>query len=67
MYHILRDELVQKIGSVYKLVILASQRAVELSAGAQKLVDVDPREKPVNVALKEIAEGKITYKIRVEK
>jgi DNA-directed RNA polymerase subunit omega len=56
------NELYNKIGSVYKLVVLAALRAIELNEGAAKLVDAKPDEKPVNVALQEILEGKVAYK-----
>ncbi len=48
--------------SIYKLVILASMRALELSDGQPKLIDVDKGIKPSTVALLEIANGKIGYK-----
>ena len=48
--------------SAYKLVILASRRAMELSEGAPPLVETGPKKKPVVTALQEIAEGKISYR-----
>lgn len=48
-------------GSVYKLVILASKRALEIAEGQPKLSQADPDTKPSTVALQEIAEGKIKY------
>jgi len=48
--------------SVYKLVMLASRRAVEIAEGQPKLVKADPSEKPSTVALREIAEGKVMIK-----
>jgi len=50
--------------SIYKLVIMASRRAVELGSGSQKLVEANPNEKPTSVALKEIRERKIDYTIK---
>ena len=47
--------------SVYKLVILASKRALEIAEGQPKLVAADSTTKPSTVALHEIAEGKIKY------
>ena len=41
-------------GSVYKLVILAARRALELGAGSEKLVDADPNAKLTSIALQEI-------------
>ena len=61
------DKLLDKIHSIYKLVILASRRTIELADGAQKLVDAPADFKPANIAMKEIMEDKITYKIREEK
>ncbi|MCM8761082.1 MAG: DNA-directed RNA polymerase subunit omega [Candidatus Omnitrophica bacterium] len=60
-------DLLNKTGSVYKLVILASRRAIELSEGAAKLVDAPPEAKVTNVAIQEIAEGKISYKVKEAK
>ncbi|MFA5146508.1 MAG: DNA-directed RNA polymerase subunit omega [Candidatus Omnitrophota bacterium] len=61
------DKLYDKAGSTYKLVIMASRRAVELNEGAGKLVDATPDMKPGAIALKEILEGKISFKIKEEK
>lgn len=48
--------------SVYKLVILASKRALEIAEGQPKLVAMDPSIKSSTVALYEIAENRIEYK-----
>jgi DNA-directed RNA polymerase omega subunit len=63
------ERLEEKSGdSVYKLVILASKRALEIAEGQPKLVSVDPSFKPSTVALYEIAAGKVQYKkIKPEK
>ncbi len=50
-------------GSIYKLVNLASRRALEIAEGQPKLVEVNASVKPSTVALYEIAQGKVTYKI----
>ncbi len=60
-------DLLNKTGSTYKLVILASRRAIELSEGAARLVDMPAEAKVTNIAIQEILEGKITYKIKDEK
>lgn len=44
----------------YKLSILVSKRAEQLSRGAEPLVAVDKETKAVDIALAEIADGKIT-------
>lgn len=54
--------------SIYKLVILASKRALEIAEGQPKLVAVNSSTKPSTIALHEIAEGKVRYKkIKAEK
>lgn len=49
-------------GSIYKLVILASKRALEIAEGQPKLVGANSSTKPSTIALYEIAEGKVQYK-----
>lgn len=61
MAYIDREELLKQIDSVYKLVILASRRALELNEGKPKLIDTSS-EKVSTVALEEIAQGKLKYK-----
>lgn len=46
-------------GSIYKLVILASQRALEIAEGQPKLIGSNEDTKPTSIALSEIAEGKV--------
>jgi len=54
--------------SVYKLVILASKRALEIAEGQPKLVSTNSSTKPSTIALHEIADGKVQYKkVRQEK
>ena len=58
-----REKLLDKsLGSIYKLVILASKRALEIAEGQPKLVADDASVKPSTVALHEIAAGKIEAK-----
>ena len=61
------EKLLNKTGSLYKLVVLTAMRAVELSDGAANLVGDKPEGKTINTALKEIAEGKIEYKVKEKK
>jgi len=49
-------------GSIYKLVILASKRALEIAEGQPKLVKASSSVKPSTVALYEISEGKVVAK-----
>ncbi len=59
------EELLEKTaGSVYKLVILAARRALELSEGSPSLVHAGPKMKPALVALREIAEGKVSLRLK---
>ncbi len=59
--------LFSQTGSTYKLVVIAARRAIELSEGAANLIDAPASAKPMNVAIEEIAEGKITFKVNEEK
>lgn len=61
------DKLLNKTHSIYKLIILASRRTIELADGAQKLIDAPVDTKPAHIALDEILAGKVEYKIREEK
>jgi len=54
----------EKQDSIYKLVVLASRRALELGSGSQKLVDTPANTKLTTIALKEIREDKVRYKIK---
>jgi DNA-directed RNA polymerase omega subunit len=63
MVYVPLEKLLDKSdNSVYKLVILASKRALEIAEGQPKLVEVSPAIKPSTVALYEIAAGKIEFK-----
>ena len=60
MAHMAVEKLLDKsCNSVYKLVILASNRALEIAEGQPKLVEAHASVKPSTVALQEVAEGKI--------
>ncbi len=56
------EELLKRCGSVYKLVILAAKRAKELAQGSPALVET-PHRKVTSVALDEILQGKVLYKV----
>ena len=56
------DKLLDKSNnSIYKLVIVASKRALEIAEGQPKLVDMPVNAKPSTIALNEIAAGKVYY------
>lgn len=55
------ENLYDRTGSMYKLVVMASKRAIELNAGAVQLSHVQ-QNNILATALQEIAEGKISFK-----
>ena len=61
------QKVLDKVGSLYKLVVLTAMRAVELSDGAVNLTGDKPENKTINAALKEILEGRIEYKVKEKK
>ena len=59
------EKLLEKAGpSKYKLVVLAARRALELSGGSPKLTEIESKTKPSIIALKEISEGRVSYKLK---
>lgn len=60
MIHPSLDKLVDKVDSKYTLVVLAAKRARQLMDGDALLVTCKSN-KPVTMALEEIAQSKITY------
>lgn len=63
MTYIPLEQLLDKTeSSVYKLVITASKRALEIAEGQPKLVEAVMSIKPSTIALGEIAEGKVSCK-----
>ncbi len=56
------EDLIKQTGSIFKLVILAAKRTTELTEGYKPKVDAT-NKKLAAVALQEIAEGKIEFKI----
>ncbi|KPK98712.1 MAG: hypothetical protein AMJ95_02945 [Omnitrophica WOR_2 bacterium SM23_72] len=63
MTYIALEKLLDKsCDSVYKLVILASKRALEIAEGQPKLVEAGASVKPSTVALQEVAEEKVKCK-----
>ncbi|EAX48613.1 DNA-directed RNA polymerase, omega subunit [Thermosinus carboxydivorans Nor1] len=60
MIHPSLDVLVDKVDSKYTLVVLAAKRAREIMNGEPPLVE-SKSNKPVTIALEEVAQGKITY------
>jgi DNA-directed RNA polymerase omega subunit len=65
MEYIPLEKLLDKSqNSIYKLVVLASKRALELAEGQVRLVDnVNLSTKPSTIALQEIIQGKVKAKL----
>ena len=61
------DEMMNTTNSIYKLAVLTAKRAYELSQGANKLVEASLNTKFTTIALQEIMEKKITFKIKESK
>jgi DNA-directed RNA polymerase subunit omega len=53
------EDCLEKVGNRFALVILAAERARQLSKGSRALVRCD--NKPAVTALREIAEGKVRF------
>lgn len=68
MAYIPMENLYNRTGSIYKLVILAAKRAKELNQGAGKLIEgIAGNTKISTIALQEIEEGKVALKKEEEK
>ena len=61
VYMALEKLLDKSNNSIYKLVIMASRRALEIAEGQPKLVEANSSTKPSTVALYEIAAGRVHY------
>jgi len=55
------EELIERMGNSYDLVVAAAERAKQLRDGARPLVDIESKNS-LTIALREIAEGKIILK-----
>lgn len=66
-YQPIEKLLLSSQNSLYKLVILASQRALELAEGMPPMIEKRLSDKPTVVALDEIAEGKVVLNIEEAK
>ena len=59
------EDFLKQTPSVYKMVIAAARRAMELNDGAPKLVQTDA-VKVSTIALEEIRQGRVAYEITGE-
>ena len=62
VYQPLEKLLPRANNSIYKLVLMAAKRATELADGAPRLVDFPSSDKVTNIALDEIAIGRVELK-----
>ncbi|MBI4972959.1 MAG: DNA-directed RNA polymerase subunit omega [Candidatus Omnitrophica bacterium] len=63
MAYVALEDLIDKSNmSIYKLVIMASKRSLEIAEGQPKMVVTNSSTKPSTVALYEIAAGKLECK-----
>lgn len=53
------EDCLEKVGNRFALVILAAERARQLSRGAEPMVECD--NKPAVTSLREIADGKVRF------
>ena len=65
MARITVEDCLEKIDNMFDLVLLASKRSRQLANGAEARVEWE-NDKPTVVALREIAEGKVTLELLSE-
>ena len=63
-YQPVEDLLPRSNQSIYKLVLLASKRALELADGKPRLIDFPSSNKTATIALEEILAGKVEMKFQ---
>ena len=63
MSYMAREGVFKNGDSIYKVTLIAARRAIELSNGANKLVETESK-KFSTIALEEISQGKVTYKVK---
>ncbi|MDD5019681.1 MAG: DNA-directed RNA polymerase subunit omega [Candidatus Omnitrophica bacterium] len=62
MSYVPLERLIDKSnGSMFKLVIMVSKRALELAEGAPKLMDAPPEIKVTTLAMQEIANNLVEF------
>ncbi|MHC4605698.1 MAG: DNA-directed RNA polymerase subunit omega [Planctomycetota bacterium] len=61
MDHRLFDQAAEIVGGHFKLSVLVQRRLREIVRGGQPLVPVEPGMGSVEIAIKEIVEGKLRY------
>ncbi|MBI1960140.1 MAG: DNA-directed RNA polymerase subunit omega [Candidatus Rokubacteria bacterium] len=59
------EKSLNKVSNRYLLVVLAAKRARQLNRGAAPQVETK-HKKPTSIALEEVAEGKVGYRLKEE-
>ena len=54
------DRAIEKVGGSFKLSVLLQKRVRELVRGGRALVEVGERDSPIDIALREVLEEKVT-------
>ena len=54
------EDCLEHVDGIFNLVKIASKRARRIANGAETLLEDEENDKPTVIALREIAEGKIT-------
>lgn len=60
------DRAIEKVGGAFKLTVLIQKRVREIIRGASPLVPVTPEMSPIDIALQEILEDKISLAEELE-
>jgi len=66
MARITVEDCLDQVDNRFELVLLATRRARQIARGAEPLID-EANDKSTVIALREIAEGKITEEVMAEK
>lgn len=66
MSYMPREKIFRDGDSIFKVTLIAAKRAIELSNGAQKLVE-SSSNKFSTIALQEVSAGKVRYRVKEEK
>jgi DNA-directed RNA polymerase omega subunit len=66
MADITNQRAMNAVGNAFILSLLLAERIKELRHGARPLISTDSKD-PAAIAFREIAEGKLTYKLSVNK
>lgn len=61
MAYVPLEKMIDKNPSIYKLVLVAAERANELLEGSKPLIETQSK-KSTTIALQEVFEGKVYYK-----